>query len=88
MRFAGRVGFARYWSIFGAGVIDLTSTNEDPAALEADGFQPVRTRLGIAYEDDCLQFDFTWRRDYVATGDARKGNTFEIHFALRNLGFR
>ena len=27
-------------------------------------------------------------RDYVATGDARKGNSFQIHFALRNLGFR
>lgn len=88
VRFAGRVGFAKYWSIFGAGVIDLTSTNEDPAAIGADGFQPLRTRLGVAYQDDCLQFDFTWRRDYVATGDARRGNSFEIHFALRNLGFR
>ncbi|WP_296676414.1 LPS assembly protein LptD [Novosphingobium sp.] len=88
VRFAGRVGFARYWSVFGSGVIDLTSTNEDPSAIGADGFQPVRTRLGVAYQDDCLELDFTWRRDYVATGDARKGNTFEIHFALRNLGFR
>ncbi|MFC0588138.1 LPS-assembly protein LptD [Novosphingobium aquiterrae] len=88
VRFAGRVGFARYWSIFGSGVVDLTSTNEDPTAVGADGFQPVRTRLGVAYQDDCIDLDFTWRRDYVATGDARKGNTFEVHFALRNLGFR
>ncbi|MBS0475459.1 MAG: LPS-assembly protein LptD [Proteobacteria bacterium] len=88
LRFAGRVGFARYWSAFGSGVIDLTSSNEDPTLINANGFQPVRTRLGLAYQDDCLELDFTWRRDYVATGDARKGNTFEIHFALRNLGFR
>ena len=26
--------------------------------------------------------------DFVATGDAKKGDTFEIRFALRNLGFR
>lgn len=88
VRFAGRVGFARYWSVFGSGVIDLTSTNEDPTLIGADGFQAVRTRLGVAYQDDCIQLDFTWRRDYVATGDARMGNTFEVHFALRNLGFR
>jgi LPS-assembly protein len=30
----------------------------------------------------------TWRRDYQATGDARRGNSFQVHFALRNLGFR
>lgn len=88
VRVAGRVGFANYWSIFGSGVVDLTSTNEDPTAIAADGFQPVRTRLGVAYQDDCIEMDFTWRRDYIATGDARRGNTFEIHFALRNLGFR
>lgn len=88
VRLAGRVSFARYWSLFGSAVVDLTSTNEDPSAIGADGFQPVRTRLGLAYQDDCLELNFTWRRDYVATGDARKGNTFEVHFALRNLGFR
>ena len=42
-----RVKFARYWSIFGATVIDLTDKSEDPLSL-ADGWQPVRNRLGIA----------------------------------------
>ncbi|HNJ48498.1 MAG TPA: LPS assembly protein LptD, partial [Novosphingobium sp.] len=88
LRVSGRVAFARYWSVFGSGVIDLTSTSEDPTQIGADGFQPLRTRLGVAYQDDCLELAFTWRRDYVATGDAQKGNTFQIHFALRNLGFR
>ncbi len=88
LRLAGRVGFARYWSIFGSGVFDLTGKSDDPALTNVDGFQPVRTRLGVAYQDDCLEFDLTWRRDYVATGDARRGNTFQIHIAVRNLGFR
>ncbi len=88
LRASARVGFARYWSVFGSGVIDLTSTSEDPTLVAADGFQPLRTRLGIAYQDDCLELDFTWRRDFVATGDAQRGNTYQVHFALRNLGFR
>jgi LPS-assembly protein len=88
LRAAGRVAFARYWSLFGSGVFNLTSRSENPALVNADGFQALRTRLGLAYEDDCLELAFTWRRDYVATGDAEKGNTFQLHFALRNLGFR
>lgn len=87
LRFAGRVAFKRYWSLFGSAVVNLTDRAEDPT-LGSDGFQPLRTRLGAAYEDDCLEIALTWRRDYAATGDARKGNSFQIHFALRNLGFR
>ncbi|HZF46533.1 MAG TPA: hypothetical protein VEZ26_09360, partial [Sphingomonadaceae bacterium] len=60
--------------------------NEDPT-LTSNGFEPLRTRLGFAYADDCLELGFTWRRDYVASGDARKGNTFQVHIALKNLGF-
>lgn len=87
VRAAGRVAFADYWSLFGSAVVNLTDRNEDPV-LGSDGFQPLRTRLGIAYEDDCLEVALTWRRDYVATGDARRGDSFQIRFALRNLGFR
>ena len=87
IRVAGRVAFARYWSLFGAGVFNLTSKAEDPAAT-TDGFEPLRTRLGVAYQDDCLDLSFTWLRDYVGAGDARLGNTFQIHFSFRNIGFR
>ena len=69
-------------------MIDLTGANEEPSLPAADGYQPLRTRVGVAYQDDCLELSLTWRRDFVATGDARKGNTFQVHFALRNLGFR
>lgn len=86
LRVAGRVSFAKYWSIFGAAVVNLTDQDEDPD-LNADGFEPLRTRLGVAYADDCLELGFTWRRDYVASGDAQKGNIFQVHLALKNLGF-
>lgn len=85
LRVAARILFARYWSIFGATVIDLTDKNEDPLSL-ANGFQPVRTRLGIQYEDACLQIGLTWRRDYERIGTFRKGSTFALHLALKGLG--
>jgi len=87
LRVAGRVAFARYWSAFGSAVVNLTDRNEDPSNT-SDGFQPLRTRVGVSYQDDCLELAFTWRRDYVATGDARRGNTYQIYFALRNFGVR
>jgi LPS-assembly protein len=87
VRAAARFAIADNWSIFGAGVFNLTDRNEDPT-LTSDGFDPLRTRLGIAYQDDCLEFGFTWRRDYVDQGDAQKGDTFQLYFSLRNLGFR
>jgi len=84
LRLAGRVLFHRYWSIFGATVLDLTDESEDPLSL-ADGFTPVRHRLGINYEDDCLELGVTWRRDYERIGAFRKGSTFALHLALKGL---
>ncbi len=87
LRAAARIAFARYWSLFGSGVVNLgESTNSSVPAL--DNFQPLRTRVGVAYQDDCLELGLTWRRDFVTTGDAKKGDIFEVRFALRNLGFR
>lgn len=87
LRVSARVAFARYWSVFGSGVFNLTDRTEDPT-FTSDGFDPVRTRLGVAYQDDCLEMGLTWRRDYIDTGDAQRGDTFQIYFSLRNLGFR
>jgi LPS-assembly protein len=84
LRVAGRILFSKYWSIFGASVVDLTGKNEDPLSV-ADGFEPVRNRLGIEYEDDCLQLGVTWRRDYETIGGFRKGNTFSLHLALKGV---
>jgi LPS-assembly protein len=85
VRLAGRVQFTRFWSVFGSTVIDLTDRNEDPLSI-SDGFDPVRHRLGLAYEDDCLKIGLTWRRNYEDTGDARGGNSFLLSLAFKNLG--
>ena len=85
IRLGARVAFARFWSVFGSTIIDLTNKDEDPISL-SDGFEPVRHRLGIAYEDDCVELGVTWKRDYEATGDARLGNTFLLRLAFKNLG--
>lgn len=87
LRVAARVAVGRRWSAFGSAVVNLTDADEDPV-FQPDGFEPIRTRLGVAYQDDCIEFGATWRRDFIDAGDARRGNTFQLFFALRNLGFR
>jgi len=84
-RVGGRIQFKRFWSAFGSGVVDLTDRSEDPLS-RADGFNPVRTRVGVQYEDDCIRLGLTWRRDYQTNGDARAGNSFLLTLALTNLG--
>jgi len=85
IRLAGRVAFARHWSVFGSTNIDLTGPQDDPTTTQS-GFEPVRHRLGVAYEDDCVQLGFTWRRDYQTTGDAKAGNSFQLRLVFKNLG--
>ncbi len=85
VRVGGRVQVARYWSVFGSAIVDLTDRDEDPLSL-SDGFDPIRHRLGVAYDDDCLTLGLTWKRDYEDTGDARRGNSFLLTLAFKNLG--
>ena len=85
LRLAGRLQFLQYWSVFGSTVLDLTSKDEDPLSL-SDGFDPVRHRLGIAYEDECLELGVAWKRDYERIGEFRKGSTISINFALKGIG--
>jgi LPS-assembly protein len=85
VQLAARVQFARYWSLFGSTVIDLTDQREDPTST-ADGYEPVRHRLELLYADDCIEVGVSWRRDYVAAGDARRGNRYLFRLALKNLG--
>ncbi|HZU62630.1 MAG TPA: LPS assembly protein LptD [Novosphingobium sp.] len=84
-RVATRVAFARYWSMFGSAVVDMSETNASGQKVGA--FQPLRTRLGFSYQSDCFEFDADWRRDYVTIGDAYRGSSFELRFVLKNLGF-
>ena len=85
IRLAARVAFARFWSVFGSTNIDLTGQQDDPTST-LSGFEPVRHRLGVAYEDDCVELGFTWRRDYQTVGDARRGNSFQLRLVFKNLG--
>jgi LPS-assembly protein len=85
VRVGGRYQIDRYWSVFGSAIIDLTDRSEDPLSV-ADGYDPVRHRLGVAYDDGCLSMGVTWRYDYEDTGDAQRGSTFLFRLALRNLG--
>ena len=85
IRLAGRVRVARYWSVFGSTILDLTNTAEDPTSI-SDGFDPIRHRLGLSYDDDCLSLSLTWRRDYQPVGDSQRGNSFLFRLAFRNLG--
>jgi LPS-assembly protein len=87
LRFSGRVAFARNWSVFGSGVANLTSKIDDPTKT-SNGFQLLRHRLGFAYADDCLDIALTWRRDYITTGDATRGNTIQFNIAFKGLGVR
>lgn len=85
LRLAARVLIDRYWSVFGATVVDLTDKTEDPTST-ADGWEPVRDRLGIQYEDDCIQIGISWKRDFSKIGNFSAGNTFGIHLALKGIG--
>ena len=85
IRLGGRVQVARYWSVYGSTTIDLTDRAEDPLSL-ANGYQPIRHRIGIAYTDPCLDIGLTWRRDYQTAGDARRGDSFLLRLVFRGLG--
>ncbi len=85
IRIGGRYQIDKYWSVFGSAIVDLTDRREDPISV-ADGYDPVRHRLGVAYDDGCLSMGVTWRYDYEDTGDAQRGSTFLFRLALRNLG--
>jgi LPS-assembly protein len=85
IRVGGRLQISKFISVFGSAVVDLTDRAEDPLSL-ANGFQPIRHRLGIAYTDECLDLGLTWRRDYDSTGDARAGNSYLLRLVFRGLG--
>jgi LPS-assembly protein len=85
IRLGARIQLARFWSVSGSTLIDLTNRNEDPLSL-ADGFEPVRHRVALTYEDDCLRLGITWKRDYETTGDATRGNSYLFSLAFKNLG--
>ena len=76
LRLAGRWQLHRYWSIFGSTVLDLTGKDEDPLSL-ADSSEPVRHRMGITYEDECLELGVAWKRDYERIENSKGQHFFD-----------
>jgi LPS-assembly protein len=85
LRLGARMQFTRFWSVSGSTLIDLTDKQEDPLS-DSDGFEPLRHRLGVNYEDDCLRLGVTWQRYYSSTGDAQAGSSYLLTLAFKNLG--
>lgn len=85
VRVAGRAAFGPFWSAFASATVDLTDKSEDSLSI-SDGFDPIRHRVGVQYEDDCLRLGLTWKRDYQRIGDARNGSSYLVTLALKNLG--
>jgi|TARA_R100000501_G_scaffold17919_1_gene34819 LPS-assembly protein len=85
VRAGGRLQLARYWSVFGSMIVDLTDEAEDPLSI-SDGFEPIRHRLGLTYEDECFEFSIAWKRDYVSDRDFERGSSFTLRVSLKNLG--
>lgn len=82
LRVGGRVALAKFWSISGSAVIDLTTLSSNPAAT-GDGFTFIRTRFGAEYEDECFRFGVSWRRDYIGDRDFQPGNTLLLTLAFK-----
>ncbi|WP_294325354.1 LPS assembly protein LptD [uncultured Sphingomonas sp.] len=85
IRVGARAAFGPFWSAFASATVDLTDKSEDSLSL-SDGYDPIRHRLGVQYEDDCLRLGLTWKRDYQRIGDARSGSSYLVTLALKNLG--
>jgi len=85
IRLGGRVQLSKFWSAYGSTIVDLTTQKLDPQSL-TNGYSPVRHRLGLAYDNDCLTLDFSWRRDFSTTVGAQTGSVFQFRVAFRNLG--
>ncbi|WP_407696557.1 LPS-assembly protein LptD [Sphingomonas abietis] len=93
VRLGARLAIGKRWSLFGSTTLDLTNNSQSLLnnaqtvgdAIE-DGIDPVKSRVGMAYSDDCFEASFQWRRDYTAFGDAAHGDTFQFRIAFKNLG--
>ena len=82
LRAGGRIALARFWSMSGSAVVDLTTLSNNPATT-GNGFTFIRHRIGVEYEDECFRFGVSWRRDYIGDRDFRPGNSFLLSLAFK-----
>lgn len=86
LRLAGRLKVAKYWSVTGSTIIDLTDQRQVIPNTRSDGFSFVRNKIGFEYEDECFLFGLSWRRNYTEDRDFRRGSTYILQLALKTLG--
>jgi LPS-assembly protein len=88
LRLGGRIALLKRWSLYGSTTIDLTGPAEDPTdpLANPDDFDPVQSRIGLDYSDDCFEFSINWHREYNEFGDGRRGSTVQLQLAFKNLG--
>jgi len=88
LRLGARVALLKHWSLYGSTTLDL-SGNDNNTVINPTVDQtidPVQSRVGLAYSDDCFEFSVSWRRYFTAVGDARQGDTIQFRLAFKNLG--
>ncbi len=87
VRVAGRAKITKYWSVVGSSIIDLSDrTLNSQSAINSGKFNFVRNSAGIEYEDECLLFGLSWRRNNTQDRDFRRGSTVILRLALKTLG--
>ena len=88
VRLGARLAIGKRWSLFGSTTLDLTGNKNDPT-LDPEFTQdvdPVQSRVGFDYSDDCFELSVNWRRDFTSIGDARRGSTIQFRLVFKNLG--
>ena len=63
------------WMIFGDVIQNLTS-----------GSDPVSHRLGLKYQNECLEFRLSWRKSYTEDRDIVPGSSINFSIRLKHLG--
>ncbi len=85
-RFAGRAKITKFWSIVGSSIVDLTPRTPANRLTGAREFNFIRNSAGIEYEDECLVFGISWRRNYTQDRDFQRGTTVILRLVLKTLG--
>ena len=70
-------GMLRQHQFWKAELVSITAPQHSDAEHE---------RMTRCAERVLTELGLTWRRDYDQTGDARRGNSFLLRLALKNLG--
>jgi LPS-assembly protein len=87
VRVAGRAKIAKYWALVGSSIVDLTARAPTNAlTLNSSNFNFIRNSVGIEYEDECLLFGLSWRRNYTQDRDFQRGSTVIFRLVLKSLG--